>query len=261
MDSTHLHLVMENFHLCSHLPIRAFDALGNELLLTGFDEKDALISSQYFPNATIREEALKLHSQSIVHYSAHNGVSFSLCPILKADLSQGIFVIGPYTTELSLKDVLLFKPAHCIDHLIGLVYIYEKQTTQLFFTPPCSNTSDEVSLDEESMDEHNYHVTKAEIYIEKHYAEPITLDNLSKHLGINKSYFCTVFKKVTKQSFCTYTNKIRVEKSKYLLTRTNDSILDIALATGFSSSSYFNTTFKKMVGKTPLEYRNDFKQQ
>lgn len=49
---------------------------------------------------------------------------------------------------------------------------------------------------------------------------------------------------------------VRVEKSKDLLKEGTDSILEIALSVGFSSASYFNTTFKKLVGMTPIEYRN-----
>ena len=51
---------------------------------------------------------------------------------------------------------------------------------------------------------------------------------------------------------------MRIEESKKLLRYSTQSITDIALAVGFSSSSYFNTTFKKIEGKTPLEYRKEF---
>ena len=138
-------------------------------------------------------------------------------------------------------------------HLLALLYTLTSPsgTSINDIDIPSSSSAHEESTNED----YSYHIAKAENYIHTHYEEPITLEALAGYLGLNKSYLCTIFKKATKDSFCNYTNKVRVEESKKLLKNTNHSMLDIALAVGFSSASYFNTIFKKLEGKTPLEYR------
>ena len=56
-------------------------------------------------------------------------------------------------------------------------------------------------------------------------------------------------------SFSQYINRLRVERSQVLLCDQTYSMLEIALAVGFSSQSYFNRVFKNICGKTPQEYR------
>ncbi len=252
MDLVHLQTHMENFYLCSHLPIRAFNKAGAEVLCTGFSSD--FLDLTHTLLQSLKEAATALITQESVTITPKEDVHFTLCPVEKHTLGHGIYVIGPYTSNLNLKDYFLFKPTHCIPHLITLLYTLASATT--------SSSSDNVTTNLNSgkntnYEDYSYHIAKAENYIQNHYEEPITLETLAQHLGLNKSYLCTIFKKATKDSFCNYTNKVRVEKSKKLLKNTNDSILDIALAVGFSSASYFNTIFKKLEGKTPLEYRKN----
>ena len=92
-------------------------------------------------------------------------------------------------------------------------------------------------------------------YIQAHYKENITLDALVSHLNLNKSYFCTLFKKETGVTFTAYVNLIRIEKSKRQLLKDNRSVLDIALSVGFSNQNYYTITFKKHTNMTPMEFR------
>lgn len=258
--SLNLKTVMENFHLCTHLPIRAFTRTGTELLTIGFEDKDAALFNAHFSLEHILEQAEALDRTYNVSFSLKNGISYTLCLIDKNKPELGMYILGPYTIICDYTQPILFKPEHCMAHIVELLYNIAENTISHVLVSH-NETLDKEAIKEKTaeldLDDHySYHVTKAEIYIEKHYAEAITLDSIANYLGINKSYFCTIFKKVTKQSFCNYTNAIRVDKSKHLLISTDLSILDIALATGFSSSSYFNTVFKKVTGITPLEYRH-----
>lgn len=56
-------------------------------------------------------------------------------------------------------------------------------------------------------------------------------------------------------TFTQIVREVRVEKSKLLLTNSNLSTLTIALTVGFNNQNYFNMSFKKLTGMTPLEYR------
>lgn len=253
MPTDYLQQTMENFYLCTHIPIRALDCTYTELLTTGIIPGMNTFSSevQSYLNNLAHKNDIKLHT-----FSPCEKVYFTLCPIQSANdfaeltsfldpsIRQGFFLIGPYTDSFCLKEEYVFKPFHCIPHLIELLHAISK-----------SHLS---QITHSALEDYNYHIARAKDYIEAHYMNPITLDDLATHLGLNKSYLCTIFKKSTKHSFCHYTNKIRIEESKKLLkSNASTSITDIALAVGFSSSSYFNTIFKKLEGTTPLDYRRE----
>ena len=92
-------------------------------------------------------------------------------------------------------------------------------------------------------------------YINDHYAEPITLDDLSARLGFDQSYFCRIFKSATGATFIEYLNFVRISKAEKMLSRSGESILAISEAVGFASVSYFNRVFKKFRACSPRAYR------
>lgn len=92
-------------------------------------------------------------------------------------------------------------------------------------------------------------------YIDKHYDEQITLENLSNTVNLNSSYFCRLFKKATNSTFIEYLNFVRICKAEKKLSSSKESISEISLNLGFSSVSYFNKVFKAIKGCTPTEYK------
>lgn len=96
---------------------------------------------------------------------------------------------------------------------------------------------------------------EAILYIQKHYEEPLTPDDLALYLGISTSHFMRFFKQSTSMTCTQYVNHYRLIIGSKLLRTTEDSILDISNSCGFSSLSYFNRLFKKQFGVTPSDYR------
>ena len=92
-------------------------------------------------------------------------------------------------------------------------------------------------------------------YIEKNYAKQITLEELSKVVNMNSSYFCRYFKKLTGKTIMEYINFVRICKAEDFLAQTSDSVIEISMEVGFSSASYFNRVFKNINGISPTEYR------
>ena len=92
-------------------------------------------------------------------------------------------------------------------------------------------------------------------YINQHYAENLSLDEVSALLGFDKSYFCRIFRAATGATFTEYLNFVRVCKAGKRLAATTDSILDISSDVGFCSVSYFNKIFKKYKSCSPSFYR------
>jgi AraC-like DNA-binding protein len=92
-------------------------------------------------------------------------------------------------------------------------------------------------------------------YVEKNYAEQISVESASQMLGLNYFYFSRLFKAATGKSFIQYLNYVRISVSEKLLLTTNEAITDIIYETGFSSLSYFNKVFKQFKGCSHTDFR------
>ncbi|PLS16016.1 DNA-binding response regulator [Bacillus sp. M6-12] len=95
-------------------------------------------------------------------------------------------------------------------------------------------------------------------YIQINYGESLTLKGISELVYLSPSYFSRLFKEETGMTFVEYLSFTRVQKAKSMLRLSSLPIEVIANNTGFANSSYFATAFKKIVGKTPSEYRDQF---
>lgn len=102
----------------------------------------------------------------------------------------------------------------------------------------------------------NEHIKKTILYIHEHLSEPLTLEQVSIAICINKTYLCDLFHKETGVNFCAYVTMQRLKLAKKLLTRTNDPIHAIALKCGFRNTAYFSSCFKKHTGQSPSELRH-----
>lgn len=83
----------------------------------------------------------------------------------------------------------------------------------------------------------------------------ISLDSVSRLLGINSSYLSTAFKRCTGVNFIDYLTDLRLSAAKELLLDPLRSTQEIAGMVGYDSPSYFTRAFKKRTGLTPTEYR------
>ena len=98
-------------------------------------------------------------------------------------------------------------------------------------------------------------ITEAKKYIQEHYREPLKLEEVSRIIGFNATYFSTVFKKKTGKGFLDYLTEIRMNKAKQLLCRDDMSINDVAEEVGYKDLKYFTRLFKKATGIAPSEYK------
>lgn len=94
-------------------------------------------------------------------------------------------------------------------------------------------------------------------YIENHYNENISLDDVSATLNVDKAHFCRLFKKATNTSFVQYLNFVRIQKAEKLLTETELSISEISHRVGFSSPTYFAETFRMIMNCTSRFYKKN----
>jgi AraC-like DNA-binding protein/ligand-binding sensor protein len=102
-------------------------------------------------------------------------------------------------------------------------------------------------------------VASAKEFVQSHAEEPITLDQVVKHVHVSRFYFCKLFKKVTGMTLTEYVSRVRVEKAKELLVDPSMRVSEIVYATGFGSIPRFNAVFKQLVGMPATEYRSALK--
>ena len=105
---------------------------------------------------------------------------------------------------------------------------------------------------------HSDVVFKVTNYIKRNCNDKLTLDALAREVYLSKSYLSSMFKEETGISLTEYIAKVRVEKSKRLLTDSTLSIADVARQCGFKDQSYFTKVFKKETGTSPKKYRNNY---
>lgn len=93
-------------------------------------------------------------------------------------------------------------------------------------------------------------------YISLNYEQDLTLGDIANYIYLSPSYFAKVFREEMKQSPINYLLRLRIEKAKELLAKTDMMIGDIALDVGFSNHQRFNEIFRKFTKMTPTTYRN-----
>ena len=106
-----------------------------------------------------------------------------------------------------------------------------------------------ISLDEKRTKE-------AILFIESHYAEALTLEEIADSIHLSKSECCRCIKRCLNMTPFEYLMRFRILKSTQIMsTQKTASIADLASAVGFNSCSYFNKLFRKYMGCTPSQYR------
>lgn len=98
-------------------------------------------------------------------------------------------------------------------------------------------------------------VVKAIHYITNHLDGKISLVQAAAYAGVHPAYLSARFKKESGLPFTEYVAMRKIQESSYFVRHTNYPVSQIASLYGFSSQSYYITTFKKILGKTPMGYR------
>ena len=102
-------------------------------------------------------------------------------------------------------------------------------------------------------------INDAIMYLVTSEKRDFTLAELSKRYNLSESYFSHLFHHQTGVTVKRYINELKIEYAKRLLEDSAMSILDICYEAGFNTTSHFIRVFKSATGKTPSEYRSEFR--
>ena len=135
-------------------------------------------------------------------------------------------------------------------------YIENLMNCVLFELFSAVNSLTAQNSSEYDYDQENSAITKALLYLQLHFNENPSLQQISQIFGHNKNYFCEMFYKQTNMHYSEYLRKMKLDYAKNLLTNTGLPVTDICYSSGFSNLSSFLQAFKKEFGITPTQYRN-----
>lgn len=121
------------------------------------------------------------------------------------------------------------------------LFLWKQSTSQLSFDQPVQRSEIQKALD----------------YVARHYREPVSVADISEYTAISPNYFSHLFKAQTGINFSDYVTRYRIEKSKQLLRETDKQVGEIAEQVGIPDYKYFARIFRRLVGKTPSQYREE----
>ena len=105
---------------------------------------------------------------------------------------------------------------------------------------------------------HDEPISNAQNYIEQHFAEPLTVNDLADRFAFSRRNFIRRFKEATGNRPLEYIQRVRIEAAKRLLETTPKSIGEVIFATGYSDSKTFRAVFKKFTGCSPSVYKGKY---
>ena len=221
---------MTDFYQCCNIPVKAISYEFEEIYKVGYNE--------YFDKIYPSNEILNLIHKRNDSLNIDDDIYYKIVNIN----NNGFFVLGPISTNKN-DDCIPYRTLECLNYCSSFILNIAKDK----FNQTMNNKL------------FNLHIKKAIEYVHENYDQNINIVDICDHLNLNKSYFCSIFKTATGYTFCHFLNHFRVEKSKKLLSNTDMSILDVAVAVGFNNQNYYSTVFKKFTGETPFSYRSSNK--
>jgi len=98
---------------------------------------------------------------------------------------------------------------------------------------------------------------KIRVYVSCNYARNITINEIASYTGMNRTSFCTFFKRHVGKTFTQALNDYRIERACELLSMGDANVSEVASLCGFLDAAYFIKTFKKALGVTPAKWKKN----
>jgi transcriptional regulator GlxA family with amidase domain len=165
---------------------------------------------------------------------------------------QGIYTSGGAYSWLNLVIYLVEKfagrdMAIVCSKLFEIQIERDSQSSFMIFSPQKQHEDDLIK--------------KAQEFIEKNYEEKISVDQLASMLGLSRRNLERRFRKVTFNSIVEYMQRVRIESAKMTLERNRENVNEAMYKAGYTDIKAFRTTFKRITGLSPVQYRNKYSRE
>ena len=151
-----------------------------------------------------------------------------------------------------------YHAAHALERIYTMFHV-DKRISEALISKNITSILTEFlvfELPEEGVPEHSTRIEEVLSYINEHIDQQLTLDSLAQRVSLSPFYFSRVFRKETGYTLREYLINTRINAARFYLRTTELSLKEISYRCGYGSDSTFCTTFKRITGMTPLEYRN-----
>lgn len=144
-----------------------------------------------------------------------------------------------------------------------LLYLVEKYTdretavlaSKYFLLDIARRSQSPFNIFRGQKDHEDEEVKKTQEYIEQHYRDKMTVDNLCDKFGVGRRTFERRFKKATTNTIVEYLQRVRIEAAKKQLEIGRKTVSEVMYDTGYKDAKAFRDVFKKIAGMSPVEYR------
>ncbi|HIR00283.1 MAG TPA: AraC family transcriptional regulator [Candidatus Scybalocola faecavium] len=210
---------------------------------------DTIIINSFTAHAIITQSSgvicsvLLNFSQAAPYFKRYFSTSYVCNSVLYPDqdnreLCCAVGRIARWSSRSSGKDELMFYSL-----FYSLMYVLNTKYASLLPESPSSEQGNPSRI------------RQVLTYIQNHYLEPVTLDDLAKVIHITPQYLSRLFREFTGESVLSYLTSVRLNFAYLKLFDAGLSLEDIAQSTGFPSVRSFSSAFKQSYGQTPGEYR------
>lgn len=147
-----------------------------------------------------------------------------------------------------------------------LLYLVEKYTnremaimaSKFFLLEIEKNTQSPFIIFSGQKDHDNEEILVIQDFIEKHYSLKLSVDELAEKVGIGRRTFERRFKKATSNTVIEYMQRVKIEAAKKQLELGKKTVNEVMYEVGYTDNKSFRDVFKKLVGMSPVDYRNKF---
>ena len=132
-----------------------------------------------------------------------------------------------------------------------------KASLELLLVTLCTMFNPEmVKNPDEEDQEHQETIRQLIRYMEEHYKEKISLEDLARFSQYNRTYVSTLFKQTIGINFYEYLTRVRFQNALLELAATSKNLTEIAIGNGFPDLKSFNARFRETLHRTPAQYRS-----
>lgn len=170
-------------------------------------------------------------------------VLLSVCATLTQRILDAVLAIAPTLNKVQLEDEV-----HTVIHDCANL-----SQMKLSLYAWCKETIETASDEKSKLGSRP--IFEAKQYIDAHFAESISLEELADHVHLSPAYFSVIFKKEAGQNFSDYLALRRIQTAKQLLRTSDLSVAAVGEAVGYQDNRYFSRIFSKLVGVKPSQYR------
>ena len=276
VNSTQLRRLLSNLYTLTGIWAKMFDANGRDMDIR--NDHSAFCAAI---NATAEGHARCTHcdicgaqecrsagARGLYHYQCHAGLNVYLMPILEGGVPIAYLIFGQLLDDSASAEDHWQRVKGDLDwynddlEALHQKYLHLKQCPAKEISAYAEVLEALVSyiqLEGIIRSVEYTDLQKLEIYLDRHYMEPLSLQKISSDLHMGTTKLCALAKRVGDGKTVTQLISLRrVNAAKKLLVTTDNPISDVAETVGFSDYNYFTRIFKAATGMTPRSFRKTY---